>query len=236
MRNLILSTFTFFGLVLSLTCSSHAGVILVDTRHSVSTGEPTIDNTGTLIAAFNFGNADITTQGISFVGTNNSIGPFTVGAQTYTFGGNGLTVANSYGSNTLFHSAVYTQGNGAMTLTISGLVASKSYRVQFLHGDSRNLAYAASMTYTDSSNNTITPTLNFGTNDSFANVNQIIEVSGSTSLFASMPRVSTRGPGFEGLVVSEVNSQVPEPTSLAIFAFGITCSSIVAKCRKKNVS
>ena len=62
MRNLILSTFTFFGLVLSLTCSSHAGVVLVDTRHSVSTGEPTIDNTGTLIAAFNFGNADFTTQ------------------------------------------------------------------------------------------------------------------------------------------------------------------------------
>ncbi len=236
MRNLILSTFTFFGLVLSSTCSSHAGVILVDTRHSVSTGEPTIDNTGTLIAAFNFGNADFTTQGISFVGTNNSIGPFTVGAQTYTFGGAGLFVAPNIGPNPLFHSEVWTAGGVAMSLTISGLVASKSYRVQFLHGDSRNLAYVASMTYTDSSNNTITPTLNFGTNDSFANVNQIIEVSGSTSLFASMPNSAGRGPSFSGLVVSEVNSQVPEPTSLAIFAFGITCSSIVAKCRKKNVS
>jgi hypothetical protein len=188
-----------------------------------------------LIAAFNFGKADITTQGISFVGTNNSIGPFTVGAQTYTFGGNDLTVDSSIGANPLFHSEVFTSGVGAMSLSISGLDASKSYRVQFLHGDSRSLSYAASMTYTDSSNTTINPTLNFGTDDSFANFNQIIEVWGSTSLFASMPNSAGRGPSFSGLVVSEVNSAVPEPTSLAIFLFGITCS-IVSKRRQKNVS
>src|SRR5262249_7333884 len=98
---------------------------------------------------------------------------------------------------------------------------SKKYEVQYLHGDTRqggNFYDGAIQTFTDSSNNSITANLLFNTNSSNNFVDQIVLVSNSTSLLASMPRAPVRGPSYSGVVVSVV---VPEPSTLTLLGMGL---------------
>ena len=179
---------------------------------------PTINNTfGTLEFALNMGGSALTRDGIAFTAAGTT--PAGATRNFLTSGGVGANInvvgvsqggtqtwgtASLSGADPLFYTIAFAQGSVGYEITVTGLDAAKSYQFQFLFGDPRTtFPYSNTVTVFDSSSNTATATLGYGSSsptDQFAMLTAV--VSGSTSFkFRSFRGASGGGPGISGLVV-----------------------------------
>ena len=128
----------------------------------------------------------------------------------------GLAISQQYTT------AAYSSGNGAATLTISGLDSLKTYRIQYGFVDVRSsFPYNVNATLTLSDATSATQAISFGapgTADDYELV--AAEVSGTTSLALFMPQSTgpTVGPIFNAFSVHEV---IPEPSAALLGGLGL---------------
>jgi hypothetical protein len=217
------------ALALILSASTVQAAVSITGNYGGATA-PTINNTyGTLEFALNMGGSALTRDGIAFTAAATT-GPNGATRNFLTSGGVGSTInvvgvtqggnrAWSQGALTgstdaLFHTIAFANHTSSpgYEITVSGLDAGKSYQLQFLFGDPRTLyPYSNTVTAFDSSSNTATASLSYGSSsptDQFAMLTAV--VSGSTSFkFQSFKGASAGGPGIAGLVVHSA----PEPST-----------------------
>jgi MYXO-CTERM domain-containing protein len=227
------------ALALILSASTAQAAVSITGNYGGATA-PTINSTyGTLEFALNMGGSALTRDEVAFTaaGTSNTGN----GGSTRTFltsGGVGTTInvvgvtqggnrawsqATLSGStDALFHTIAFANHNSSpgYEITVSGLDAGKSYQLQFLFGDPRtSYPYSNTVTAFDSSSNTDTATVSYGSSsptDQFAMLTAV--VSGSTSFrFQSFKGASGGGPGIAGLVVHSV----PEPSAALLGGLGL---------------
>lgn len=225
-------------LSLVLFSAESDGGILVPATVTGSTTAPTLNNSGVLLQALNFGGGSLTRDGIAFLGVNTfdqnsgllDSNPFSI-----SMTGSVLSTA-TVGPDGLFETEIWTTSQSEQGLLIDGLDSNREYRIQILHGDSRTDSFnqfAGEATFTDSSLNSVQTDLTFGNAGTLASPYAVIEltVSGSTSVLYEMrtpdPNV-TRGPSISAIAI---HSTVPEPSGLVVW--GMTC--VLALCRRRTI-
>lgn len=230
---LALSRFRSSLLIASLLLLPIAAKADVTVTNTVSgSTAPTLSVPGTLLVAANLGGDSLTRDGIAFTGLQ---APGGVSTWVFPIDSINITITSTsddlfnttIGPDELFESEIYTDGQDAFVLNVTGLNPSLTYTFQFLHGETRDLTYDNSMTYTDSASNSDTESLLFGS-EGTNYVNQFVEVSGSTSLTAEMPN-GGRGPSYSGLIISINNTTAPEPGTLALIGLAIPAFCIVRR-------
>ena len=223
------------AIALTMSVSPAQGAVSLISNYVGGTA-PTINSSyGTLEFALNMGGAGLTRDGITFTAagttpsgatrnflTSGGVGA-TINVVGVTQGGtrNWATTTLSGSTDSLFHTIAFANHSTSpgYEITVSGLDATKSYQVQFLHGDPRTAyPYTSNASVTDSSLNVATAPMTYGSasaNDEFAMLTMV--VSGSTSFKYRSFNTGTGGPGISGLVVHSV----PEPTAALLGGLGL---------------
>jgi hypothetical protein len=195
-----------------------ASVRVVGTRYGPHSAPPAIDTSfGTVIGAVNFGGAAADVTGSTGVnvhfqsqlassGTAATTLPFVVSLAASTATPSPGDLADrTVGSQGVYETEIYSVYGVDELLKVSGLDPAKTYRIQFLHGDSRvtSMGYASTPQsfFTQPVGFATTP-LAFDTTTADAESNTTVEMTGSDVLTYRMPPSNTRGPSFSGMVVS----------------------------------
>jgi hypothetical protein len=190
---------------------------VVGTTYGPSFAPPAIDTSfGTVIGALNFGGSAMdvtgtTGQVVHFQsqhagGTAGTTLPFSVSVVALTATPSATDVAErSVGSQGLYETEIYSFYGPDLVMKISGLDPAKSYRFQFLHGDSRlGSSYAATQHFSlPNTGEQATAPLAFDTTTADADSNTVVIVSGTDVLKYQMPPAPTKNASFSGLVVEE---------------------------------
>ena len=207
-------------------------------------GDTNVSTDGTLVAAFNMNGPDVTVNGVTFASFTF---PFmattaTNGAFTFTESPGHMLAASGLGSTsapfsnlsssyqTLLSTAVTTDDNNTLTLTISGLTVGHQYEFEFfLNGSNsagtdnfRTTASAPNpVSLDDNTTNAIGGTGQYviGTFNC-GSVNEIITFTGTDS---------TQAPTINAFELRDITA-VPEPTTFALLGLG---TAIVALRRRK---
>ena len=207
-------------------------------------GDTNVSTDGTLVGAFNMNGPDVTVNGVTFASFTF---PFmattaTNGAFTFTESPGHMLAASGLGSTsapfsnlsssyqTLLSTAVTTDDNNTLTLTISGLTVGHQYEFEFfLNGSNsagtdnfRTTASAPNLvSLDDNTTNAIGGTGQYviGTFNC-GSVNEIITFTGTDS---------TQAPTINAFELRDITA-VPEPTTFALLGLG---TAIVALRRRK---
>jgi hypothetical protein len=223
------------AMVLCTVTAAQADLVSLTTLNGQSS-EPTLDQSGTLVAAVNFTpnvsptvNQGITFSNVTSVGSGQTITLGTWNGITLSATQQDLGFAMNWGMADLgvthsdpWWTFLWPNNNGAK-ITASGLDSSKTYQVQYMAADTRSgsLGYGTEaflfhVTASDDSSNTLTGNWSWGANTYGL---ATAKASNTTSISLDCPYTwGHEGLGLAGVVIHEV---VPEPSVLCLIATGL---------------
>ena len=218
-------------LVVSLSAVVADATLMSFTTLNDQATEPTLDASGNVVLAYNFtpSSGSVVDQGITFtdVTTTSSTSSITFGTT------DGITVSgtqpgtNNWGNANLggagdpWKTFIWSS-SGVGTITASGLNPAKTYKFQFLSGDTRSTTpadqdymggiFQFTATVADSSNNTLSGTASWNSWTGGSDQLSTVVAYGTTTLSYALSSPVSNGCSFSGVVISEV----PEPSCAVI--------------------
>jgi hypothetical protein len=197
---------------------------------TIISGDSDVRTDGTLVAAFNLNGADVTVNGVTFAGLTYPFMATTVTSGNFTFTespghllaesgfGSGSAPFNSLSANyqTLLSTAMSTDDNNTITLTMSGLVIGQQYEFQWWLNDSNspNSGFLTTATATNS------VSLDDNTTNANGGVGQF--VTGTFTANATGQTIAFDG--INGAQAPTINAlqlrAIPEPSTMSILFLG----------------
>ena len=246
MATRVLALFAAIGVFLAAGSSTawawaEGSVITWGSPTNIS-GDSDVSTAGTLVAAFNMNGPAVMVNGVDFASwmfttntTSTTMGNFTFAETSHILTASGLGSGNapfsglSANYQTLLSTALTTDENNTLTLTINGLTLGHNYEFQFfLNGSNtagadnfRTTASAPNpVTLDDNTTNTIGGTGQYviGTFNA-GDVNEIITFTGTDN---------TQAPTVNAFQLRDL-SVVPEPSTLALIAIGSALSGLIRR-------
>jgi PEP-CTERM motif len=233
----------------TLMLNVRAATVIWDSVGSI-TDVSDVSTQGIGLQAYNLGNSGFssTINGVTFTSTAViGSGPYSVGsgAGSLTFidsvveqggfgflgSGGGPQGALDNGYQTMLGSGIY-NGINPMTLTISGLTASRDYLVQFWVSDSRNIGVVWSRSETFTAGNT-SDSLDYNVQNSDGGLGQYVIGRFTADAVSQNILVNSATFQLNGYQIRDITA-IPEPSTVALLAMG--SGLMLAAFRRRHVN
>ena len=196
-------------------------------------GDTNVSTDGTLVAAFNMNGSAVTVNGVNFASwmftsntTSTSMGNFTFTETSHILIASGLGAGSPPFSNlssnyqTLLSTALTTDENNTLTLTITGLTLGHQYEFEFFLNGS-NSAGTDNLRTTASAPNPVS--LDDNTTNAVGGTGQFVigtfNGGDTTEVISFTGTDSTQAPTVNAFQLRDI-SVVPEPSTLALLGVG----------------
>jgi hypothetical protein len=212
---------------------------------TIISGDSDVSTNGTLVAAFNLNGADVTVNAVTFAGLTYPFMATTVTSGNFTFTespshllaesgfGSGSAPFNTLSANyqTLLSTAMSTDDNNTITLTMSGLAIGQQYEFQWWLND----ANSPSSGFLTTATATSSVSLDDNTTDANGGVGQFVigtfTANATAQTIAFNGTNSTQAPTIDALQLRAI----PEPSTMSILLLGGVAISGACLLRRKKV-